>query len=86
MSLEHYTRTGTILPIGLAVCNVCREKHLKSVDLSSSKMIDFGEGNVEENRPKIRQLSTTSNSSSVSSTNGEIQIVISPTTNHMTGK
>jgi hypothetical protein len=39
MSLEYYTRTGHILPIGLAVCGYCLDKHLKSVDLSNSKLI-----------------------------------------------
>ena len=39
MSLEYYTRNGHILPIGLAVCGICREKHLKSVDFSNSRTI-----------------------------------------------
>ena len=39
MSLEYYTRNGHILPIGLAVCGICKEKHLKSVDFSNSRTI-----------------------------------------------
>ena len=39
MSLEYYTRNGIILPIGLAVCGLCRDKHLRSVDLSNSRII-----------------------------------------------
>lgn len=39
MSLEFYTRNGHYLPIGLAVCALCRDKHLKSVDLSNSRLI-----------------------------------------------
>lgn len=39
MSLEYYTCNGIILPIGLAVCGICRDKHLRSVDLSNSRII-----------------------------------------------
>ena len=39
MSLEYYTRNGHILPIGLAVCGICKDKHLKSVDFSNSRTI-----------------------------------------------
>ena len=39
MSLEYYTRDGHILPIGLAVCGICKDKHLKSVDFSNSRTI-----------------------------------------------
>ena len=39
MSLEYWSGTGNILPIGLAVCGNCREKHLRSVDLSNSRII-----------------------------------------------
>jgi len=128
MSLEYYTCTGNILPIGLAVCIFCRDKHLKSVDLSNSKMIpmtstptqetttttnvpvpDSNNSNIlisstalsphpslnhnknnQQNRndshhnfggTKVRQSSTTStisNCSSVSSTNGEVQILLTP--------
>jgi len=136
MSLEYYTCTGNVLPIGLAVCSFCREKHLKSVDLSNSKIITIanpvtlqnGPGPVNLKAPpetmvpdsnnsnilitstaaknppnplqnplqnpqnplqnplqnfatKVRQLSTAStfsNCSSVSSTNGEVQILLTP--------
>ncbi len=39
MSLENYTTTGKILPIGLLVCSHCKEKHLKGVDFSNSQVI-----------------------------------------------
>merc|ERR1711981_504066 len=124
MSLEYYTCTGNILPIGLAVCCFCRDKHLKSVDLSNSKIIPIAsptpqtpppepmvpdsnnsnilisstanpknpsqnpssQHNPHQNPPlnfstKVRQLSTASaisNCSSVSSTNGEVQILLTP--------
>jgi len=120
MSLEYYTCTGNVLPIGLAVCSFCREKHLKSVDLSNSKIITIANPVTLQNGPgpvnlappetmvpdsnnsnilitstaaknsqnplqnfatKVRQLSTAStfsNCSSVSSTNGEVQILLTP--------
>ena len=104
MSLEYYTRSGHVLPIGLAVCSLCRDKHLKSVDLSKSREIpanspDMTEISImpsvkreasspltcydESFSPKMRQLSTTSSSSNVSSTNGEVQIIMTPVQNHV---
>ncbi len=38
MSLENYTTTGNILPIGLLVCGSCKDKHLKGVDFSNSQV------------------------------------------------
>ncbi len=38
MSLENYTTTGNILPIGLLVCGNCKDKHLKGVDFSNSQV------------------------------------------------
>ena len=51
MSLEYYTCTGNVLPIGLAVCSFCREKHLKSVDLSNSKIITIANPVTLQNGP-----------------------------------
>ena len=51
MSLEYYTCTGNVLPIGLAVCSFCREKHLKSVDLSNSKIITIANPATLQNGP-----------------------------------
>lgn len=44
MSLENYTTTGNILPIGLVVCGNCKEKQLKGVDFSNSQVVDCPEG------------------------------------------
>lgn len=56
MSLEYYTCTGNVLPIGLAVCSFCREKHLKSVDLSNSKIITIANPVTLQNGPGLVNL------------------------------
>ena len=58
MSLEYYTCNGIILPIGLAVCGICRDKHLRSVDLSNSRIIP-------PNSPEIIIPDSNSNSSTI---------------------
>ena len=39
MSLENYTTTGKILPIGLLVCSHCKEKQLRGIDFTNSQVI-----------------------------------------------
>ncbi len=39
MSLEFYTTSGTVLPIGFAVCDACKERHLKNVDMTGSREV-----------------------------------------------
>lgn len=39
MSLQYNTSRGCILPIGSLVCGLCRESHLKGIDLSHSKLM-----------------------------------------------
>ena len=39
MSLENYTTTGKILPIGLLVCSHCKEKQLRGLDFTNSQVI-----------------------------------------------
>ena len=39
MSLENYTTTGKILPIGLLVCSHCKEKRLRGIDFTNSQVI-----------------------------------------------
>lgn len=38
MSLENYTTSGNILPIGLLVCGNCKDKNLRGVDFSNSQI------------------------------------------------
>ena len=40
MSLENYTTTGNILPIGLLVCGNCKDKHLKGLDFANSLIVE----------------------------------------------
>ena len=47
MSLQYNTSRGCILPIGSLVCGLCRESHLKGMDLSHSKLITKKEDMVE---------------------------------------
>ena len=47
MSLQYNTSRGCILPIGSLVCGLCRESHLKGIDLSHSKLITRKEDIVE---------------------------------------
>ena len=118
MSLEYYTTSGHILPIGLAVCGFCREKHLKNVDLTNSTPIPSADSMMSYptdssnlysnimikrdisshspsgsvlgvpnspsgsimgvNNMRPSRSSTQSSCSSVSSTNGEVQILVTP--------
>ena len=39
MSLENYTTSGNILPIGLLVCAHCKDKCLKGVDFTNSQIV-----------------------------------------------
>lgn len=40
MSLQHATRTGNTLPIGMAVCGNCKDKHLKEIDFGDSRQLE----------------------------------------------
>ena len=39
MSLQYQTTRGSILPIGSLICGLCRESHLKGIDLTHSKLM-----------------------------------------------
>ena len=49
MSLENYTTTGKILPIGLLVCSHCKERQLRGIDFTNSQVIGPTDFPMEQN-------------------------------------
>ena len=55
MSLENYTTSGNILPIGLLVCGHCKDKCLKGVDFANSQIVSCETASVMEQQAAARK-------------------------------
>ena len=60
MSLENYTTSGNILPIGLLVCAHCKDKCLKGVDFANSQVVS-GDSGKEEKKTAVNPATSSTN-------------------------